>query len=298
MAQSAPHSPPRPERLVLVVAVAVGLSIMGDSLMYGLLPIEAENLGIALPLVGVLLSANRLVRLASNTWAGVVFDRFGPHRPFVAATVLGLAAAVIYGVGWGFAVFLLARAGWGVAWSALRQGGYQAIWGGDEAKKGRLMGVLWGVVRLGSAISVLAGGFLRDRFGYRVAAQSVAAMTALAIPVALFMRWPDVPLAREEAAESSLAGWRMAARTPPRRWLLVAAFVDGMVEGILVSTAALFLTERVGAETPPALLGVGVGTVAGLLLAVRFSSSLVFGPAIGALSDRLGQPQTLLLMAV
>ena len=29
------------------------------------------------------------------------------------------------------------------------------------------MGLLWGVIRLGSAASVVAGGYLRDRFGYQ-----------------------------------------------------------------------------------------------------------------------------------
>ena len=142
---------------------------MGDSFLYGLLPLEAKNLGIALPLVGVLLSANRLVRLISNTWASAIFERLGPRTPFILAAVLSLITTALYGVGWGFVVFLLARLGWGIAWSALRQGGYQAVWTGSESARGRLTGLLWGLVRLGSAFSVLAGGYLRDRFGYRAA---------------------------------------------------------------------------------------------------------------------------------
>ena len=55
--------------LVTVVGSCVGLAIMGDSLMYSILPLAAPGLGIPLPLVGVLLSANRLVRLLSNAWA-------------------------------------------------------------------------------------------------------------------------------------------------------------------------------------------------------------------------------------
>ena len=44
------------QRLVFIVGLTIGLSILGDSFLYGNLPIEAENLGIALPLVGVLLA--------------------------------------------------------------------------------------------------------------------------------------------------------------------------------------------------------------------------------------------------
>jgi len=53
------NSRQKPERLVFIVGLTIGLSILGDSFLYGNLPIEAENLGIALPLVGILLSANR-----------------------------------------------------------------------------------------------------------------------------------------------------------------------------------------------------------------------------------------------
>ncbi|RME51407.1 MAG: MFS transporter, partial [Caldilineae bacterium] len=286
-------------RLVLVVALATGLSIMGDSLMYGLLPLEAPHLGIALPLVGVLLSANRLVRLVSNTWAGAAFERWGPYRPFVAATVLGAMAGLLYGVGYGFAVFLLARVMWGVAWSGLRQGGYEAVLRGEGRTHGRMMGLLWGLVRLGSAISVALGGFLRDRGGYRLAAGSIAAMTVLAIPVALGMRWPGGATSPAgETPPSPLAGWRMAWRTAPRRWLLAAASLDSLGEGALVSTASLFLAERIGAVALPGLPLIGVGTVAGFLLAVRYLADFLFGPLIGALSDRLGRTRTAFLLAV
>ena len=126
--------------------------------MYSILPLEAENLGISLPLVGVLLSANRLIRLISNTVSSGFFERFGPRQPFFIATICGLVSTALYGAGWGFTVFLFARLLWGMAWSALRQGGYQAIWAGGSRIKGRLTGIFFGIVRVGSALAVLLGG--------------------------------------------------------------------------------------------------------------------------------------------
>jgi len=284
-------------RLVLVVAAATGLSIMGDSLMYSLLPIDAPQLGIALPLVGILLSANRLVRLVSNTWAADFFARRGSRLPFLLATILGAMMAVMYSVGWGFVVFLLARAGWGIAWSGLRQGGYEAVGQSESHLRGRLMGVLWGTVRLGSAISVVLGGFLHDRWGYRAAAGSIAALTVLAIPVAWRMRWHDhSPIKLPTSSPSVAGGWHHAIKTPVERWMLVSGLMEGMFEGAMVSTASLFLTRQMGAQSPLAALGIGIGTVAGLLLAVRFTADLVFGPIIGAVSDRMGQPQSAILL--
>ncbi len=288
-----------PIRLTLIVAVAIGLSIMGDSLMYSLLPLEASSLGIALPLVGVLLSANRLVRLFSNTWISAVFKRFGPRQPFLIAAMLALLTTSLYGIGWGFWTFLLARIGWGIAWSGLRQGGYEAVGLADNELKGRLMGALWGVVRLGSAISVSVGGYLRDRFSYRSSVGVVSIFTALAIPLAAFgVRWPAAPAkTQEKKPPSLLTGWRMSQNTPAQRWILIVGFLDAALEGILVSTVALFLTRQLDDSHRLALFGMGIGTTTGLLLSVRFLADLLFGPSLGALADKLGKPITAFLLA-
>ncbi len=72
-----------PTGMVTAVGTAVALCIMGDSLMYSILPLHAVSAGIALPLVGILLSANRFIRLLSNRWAGSAFERYGSRLPFV-----------------------------------------------------------------------------------------------------------------------------------------------------------------------------------------------------------------------
>lgn len=291
-----------PERIVIAAGAVIGLCIVGDSFLYSILPLEAQNLGIALPLVGVLLSVNRLVRLISNTWASAVFERLGPRTPFVLAAALSLITTATYGVGWGFLAFLLARLGWGIAWSALRQGGYQAVWTGDESVRGRLMGLLWGLIRLGSAFSVVVGGYLRDRWGYPVGIAAIVGASALAIPVALAIRWPGdarwVALREPTAHDrrSLWEGWRSAWATGPRRGLLFAGFMDRVFDGVVISTTSLFLAGRLGTNELLSGLGVRVATVAGFLLALRWTSDLVFGPAIGALSDRLGRLRTLVVL--
>lgn len=286
-----------PERQVTTVGAVIALCILGDSLMYNILPLEAQNLGIPLALVGLLLSANRLIRLFSNTWVGKIFERWGPRFPFIASTLLALGTTLLYGVGWGFAVFLLARIGWGIAWSALRQGGYQAVWVGNQAHKGRLMGILWGVIRLGSAASVLLGGYLRDRFGYQASIGVIAMATALSIPLALSIRWPQARAQEEDPPLLTLPVWRVAWQTAERRWLLLTAFFAIIFEGGLISSASLFLSERLGPETTIIRWSLGVATIAGMLLALRWISGLVIAPLIGALSDRLGQGRTMALLS-
>ncbi len=297
MTESVPRPTPNPLRLVISAGLTIGLVIMGDSLLYNLLPLEAARLGISLPLVGILLSANRIVRLASNAWMSTVFERLGPRLPFIGAAVLGLATTAAYGVAWGFAAFLAARLGWGVAWSALRQGGYQAAWANGNDVKGRHMGLLWGLVRLGSALSVVASGFLRDRYGYNVAVWAVACVGLLGIPVALSMRWPAFQKPPRPANGTPAGGWGETFRDGRRRLILAAGLVDNLFEGTLVSTASLFLAGVLGSAEATLGAGIGLGTMGGMLLAVRWTSDLIFGPAFGALSDHLGQPRTAALLA-
>lgn len=307
---------PSPTHLVTTTSLVIALCILGDSLMYGILPLEAENLGIGLPLVGVLLSANRFIRLLSNGWASAIYERFGPRLPFIGAALLGLLSTILYGLGWGFAVFLGARMLWGVAWSGLRQGGYQAVWHGGQGSKGRLTGLLWGIVRLGSATAVLGGGLLYDWYGYGVTIVVVAAVTALALPVALWLRWPpsvqqrapgamqsaDQAAATKETAQPQRRQlqwtiWRELLGTPAVRWLLGAGAIQLYLSGVVVSTTSIYLAERLQTGESSLLFGIGVATITGLLQGVRWLSDITIGPAIGRLSDRFGQAHMALMLS-
>ncbi|MCB0188149.1 MAG: MFS transporter, partial [Caldilineaceae bacterium] len=286
----------------------IALCILGDSLMYSILPLEAANLGIGLSLVGVLLSANRLIRLFSNGWASAFFERWGARLPFIAVTLLGLISTLLYGVGWGFAVFLGARMLWGIAWSGLRQGGYQAVWHGGQANKGRLTGLLWGIVRLGSATAVLGGGFLYDRYGYGVTISVVAMLTVLALPVALQIHWPQALRGGAQPVDHGRVTprmnqlqwtiWRNLLRAPLVRWLLAAGAIQLYLSGVVVSTTSIYLAGRLQSNEQSVLFGIGVATVTGLLQGARWLSDITVGPTIGRLSDRFGQPRMPLMLTL
>ena len=289
--------------LVAVVGSCIGLAIMGDSLMYTILPLAAPSLGIPLPLVGVLLSVNRLVRLISNAGASRIFERFGPRLPFIGSVVIGTIATLMYGFTAGFTLFLVARLLWGIAWSGLRQGGYQAVWTGESSQKGRLTGLLWGLVRLGSAIGVLVGGFLYDQRGYQAAILFVMVAAVAALPLAVLFRWGAVhmPALRSEAKSEPVehhsdGGWKSAWARPVQRWLIVAGFFQYLLSGVVVSTTAVFLAERMGTDTGVAWMGVGIATLTGMMHGVRWITDLSLGPAVGAFSDRIGQSSTAFLV--
>jgi len=325
-----------PTKLASLTGAVIGLCIVGDSLMYTILPLEAENLGFDLWMVGLLLSANRLIRLGSNSIASAVFERWGEANPFIFSAILGLLSTALYGINAGFIVFLLARILWGIAWSGLRQGGYQALWSAPDLSKGRLTGLLWGLIRAGSAFAAFMGGFFYDRFGYGATIALMVGVTGLALPLVLSIRWPveangaatksqkgrassgperAAKVHPSESLSSSTAvqgwyqnfvgkylrEWRATLVKPSDKRLVAAGFCTLLHSSIVIATTALFIQKHLisgsdGGESTIAG-GIGVGTAAGTVLAVRWISGLFIGPALGFVSDKIGQPMTALLLS-
>ena len=309
------NSPSRkasPTALVVTVSGAVAFAIMGDSLLYAILPLAAGDLGLLPVHVGLLLSANRLIRLLSNTWLSALFARFGPYRTFVISAILGVLTTAAYGLGWGFVVLLLARIAWGISWSGLRQGTYQSIWAGANTEAGRMMGLMWGIVRGGSAISAVLGGFLFDYYGYQTTVWTIAALSALAIPIAAGLSWPASasPSSREgqshqpsrsrpdsqETREAARRGglnilhsWTVALSDPLQRSVLLVGFFKLLLNSILIATASIFLADRFGTDSGGMMLGLRVGSLTGIVLGTRWFSDLFLGAAMGALADWIGR---------
>ena len=78
-----------PAGMVFAVAPTAAV-IMGDSLMYVVLPVAAvefgagDQFGLAASFwIGLALSINRFIRLISNAFAASVYQRFGVRWPFV-----------------------------------------------------------------------------------------------------------------------------------------------------------------------------------------------------------------------
>ena len=112
---------------VIAVALAVAATLLGDSMLYAVMPSQPEAWALSVPAVGILLSANRLVRLLTNSVAAVAFERFGSRAPFTFALALSVVVTLTYGWATAFVVLLIARLAWGTCWSLLRLGGFWAV---------------------------------------------------------------------------------------------------------------------------------------------------------------------------
>lgn len=86
-----------PFRVLLPVGIGTCLPLLGDASLYAVLPTHTVDAGVSVASVGVLLSANRLVRLILNGPAGMAYDRWRRRRLFVPALLIGACSTAICG---------------------------------------------------------------------------------------------------------------------------------------------------------------------------------------------------------
>lgn len=285
-------------RVLLPLGSAMALSLTGDSTMYAVLPNQIATVGIALASVGILLGANRLIRIPGNVMAGALNDRLGRRGLFLTGISLGILSTLSYSYASGVGQLLAGRLLWGIAWSLINVGGYTMVVDLSTAgDRGRISGFYQTAFMLGLTISPLIGGALTDALGFRVAMRACAAVSSLGLAFALLA----LPETRQYADGSPRAAvslsWRrwvaqMAGflRQLDRRVVLAGSlfclilFVNS---GVLMSTISLYLGRTWGGGLRIGQAVIGVSSLAGILLALRSLLGMFAGPLAGTLSDRL-----------
>ena len=158
-----------PKKQVGLTALILAISVMGDSMLYGVLPSHLSEFGLTAGFgAGLILSANRWIRLISNTWAARIFTRFGLRKPFYFSVVLAITSTAAYGLFQGFWPLLLSRIAWGICFSIQLVSLYMIVLRENEQYRGRLMCLYNAIFRSGSLIAVLVGGVLVDLIGIKL----------------------------------------------------------------------------------------------------------------------------------
>ena len=285
---------PSPLRAILPVGIGTCLSLMGDASLYAVLPTHTMQAGVAVASVGILLSANRFVRLALNGPAGAAYDRWPRRWLFVAALFVGACSTAIYGFTRGFAPLLVGRLLWGLAWSGIWVGGNTIVLDvTDDTTRGRWVGIYQVAFFLGSSGGSLLGGFLTDRLGYHNAMIVGAGLTLAGAIVALLFL-PETRGARHQESEFTVHPDRSPdtlSRAHRIEFSSAVALYGAnrlALAGILQSTFGLFLLDQMGEQAQVAGRSLGVATLTGLGLGLSTLISMTSAPIVGHLSDRTG----------
>ncbi|MCZ6616487.1 MAG: MFS transporter, partial [Gammaproteobacteria bacterium] len=170
-------------RSVALIGTATAFSLLGDQVLYAVLPVYYDTLYLTPVQVGILLSANRWIRLLTNEMAHRVSTP-GRERPlFLAAFVLGIMTTLAYALTTYFWLLLAARLAWGLAWSFIRHIGVQNVMAGVAGDRvGRTMGMYNAFSRAGSVGGLLGGAVLVDLFGFSAGVLMLAVVSLVCLP--------------------------------------------------------------------------------------------------------------------
>jgi MFS family permease len=286
-----------PRRVLWLLGLGTAFSLPGDATLYVALPTHTAQAGISLEGVGLMLSANRIVRVFLNGPYGYFLDRM-PRRPILVLSLfLGALSTAMYTIP-GFWAMLAGRLLWGVSWIGIWVGGTTVIMDiSTDANRGRFSGQYQMWFFLGAGGSSLFSGVLTDWLGYRPGLLISAAVT-LAAAVVWLLLLPETrgiprPLrSRREAPDPA----SIASPSPPttshnRLALATASVLYGVnrlvFAGVLAATFALLLEERVGVVAVAGLI-LPLTTLTGGLSAARLAFGMTASPLVGWISDLCG----------
>lgn len=285
-------------KAVVVISLLTAACLLGDSMLYIVLPIHFQSAGLtSLWEVGILLSVNRLVRLPLNPLVGWLYGRMSSRSGVLFAGVLAVGTTLSYGFCQGFAAWLLLRCLWGVAWTFLRLGAYFTILNvSGDTNRGYYMGLYNGLYRLGSLGGMLAGGYLADQFGLGTTAIFFSALTLAALPFAFRLIPAASSRGQTESVPSGIGvGWREAGVF----WPLLTGLVIAMAyQGVFVSTLSHLIEAHYAPVVSVAGVALGAASLAGVLQALRWGWEPWLAPWVGHLSDGQGGRRRLLIGAL
>ena len=284
---------------IIVLALLTAACLVGDSMLYIVMPTHWQEFGLdSLWEVGILLSANRLVRLPLNPLVGWVYKRISTRQGVLLAAVLALLTTLSYGFVKGFYPLLLIRCVWGISWTFLRLGSFFTIADcSSDTNRGHCMGVFNGLYRLGSLAGMLAGGFIADLYGLTTTALFFSVVTFSAIPFA-FRHVPDAKNKTADPAEKSASLAVLWQDSTIFRALATGAIVAMIYQGIFTSTLSYLLQIHNSSYIDILSFSVGAASLAGILQAIRWSWEPWLAPWIGHLSDGQGGRRRLLIGAL
>lgn len=257
-------------RAIIGSSAIMSLALVGDALLYAVLPVYADAFGLTLPWVGLMLSANRIVRVFAYGAMARLTQRIGVRRMCIGSTITATVSTAMYGFAEGPALMLLARVLWGLTYASLVLAtlSYAITF---RARVGTRVGVGQAIQRVGPILALLGGAWLVGAVGPQSAFLILAVPTALSVCVALSLPRQSVKPAGRSTSAS------LARPTP----IDVLFFLQGYgVDGVFAMSIALIF-----ARDAPLAQAVVSG---GALLAVRHFAEAVAAPLFGWIADRFG----------
>ena len=255
---------------------------VGHGMTAPIIPIYATHLGASLALAGLVVSFRGFGQLLLNLPAGMMIARLGNRRLLLVSTIGIMVSAVAMG---------LSKSAQSLIFWAFLSGGFHSTWQmtrvyyvrevAPPTSRGRAISAIGGLVRIGSFVGPIVGGFTAQFLGFPASFYAQAAITAVSL---LFYIKPSAITKRvPETTGSSLSTIGKVLKQHRKNFLTV-----GLV-------ALSFSAIRAARQTILPLWGDSIALeVAAIGLIVGFSSGadMMLFIAAGIVMDRKGRKWT------
>jgi predicted MFS family arabinose efflux permease len=251
----------------------------GDTLLYLLLPLYHAEFGVTLAEAGLLLAANRLVRIVGYGWVARLYAQQGARLTCLIAAIGSAVATFEYAFLSGVWLLLTARLLWGLSFAALNVA-TQALATAEPLGAAKRSGRMRSIIATGPVSGLVVGAVVAQIAGPREAFFLLGVAALVAFPLALALpndgepRTDRLPRPRF-GVPSRLDAW---------------SFIQGMtLDGLFV----LGISVLAAAAVPDY-----AALAAGAALALRYIAEIMLAPAGGGLAERYGARRVLMLLSI
>ena len=261
----------------------LSVSLLGDALLYIVLPINADSFGISIATVGFLLAVNRIIRTFTYNLV-VNFGRaVGPRKLAFIAASSAVLSTFGYAVFEGVFLLSLSRIIWGLSYAGLLivTLHFASL---NSRKTGARIGLSRSVEQVGPLIAILVGAWLVNFVGPRDIFLYMALVSVISIVLAVFL----VDIKDEENLRNKPE--KNFSIPLPKSIDTLIFWIGFGIDGVFTVTIVLMWAEVSG---PQLAMIIGAS-----ILAIRRLSEMILAPLSGQISDRLGSGLPLTVMLV
>lgn len=258
-------------------SITLGLTLPTDTVLYLLLPLYPDAFGVTLAEAGLLLAANRLVRIVGYGWVAGAYERRGPRASCIAAVIGAAVSSLGYALApAGLLGLLLARLVWGLSFAAMNIA-VQALPTSEREGMASRSGRSRAVIAAGPMLGLIAGAALSTVVGPRAVFSILAGVALLGLPFAA-----GLPGGRGQAVRG---GTRFGIPSRLDAW----SFVQGVaLDGLFILGLAVLARQTLPEEAAIA---------AGAAMALRYGAEILLGPPGGMLAERFDIVRVLVLLS-
>jgi hypothetical protein len=260
-------------------SLTLALAQPGDTLLYVLLPLHHDVFGVSLAEAGLLLAANRLVRIAGYGWVGRFYADHGPKASCLLAVAAAALATFGYALSSGVWALVVARLLWGLSYAAMNIA-TQALATAEPSGAARRSGRMRAIIAAGPVSGLVGGAAIAQLGSPRLAFFVLGGIALLAFLFAV-----KLPSGGEgRPARLSRPRFGLPAR------LDIWAFIQGMtLDGLFVLGMSILAAVAV-----PGYAALAAGGTLGL----RYIAEIFLAPVGGALAHHFDARRVLTLLSI